>query len=153
MEDFLSIVGDPLFAVIQFLDFREIEALCASQKTKIRRWCLRNQDQIYKYLLFRDYHIDPVTVKDDPKITYNRLIGNKLWTIDSVNSMFTFGNDENILKAAHSSEYTITIHYDYISLYKGTIFFQSIDSMSFCPSLITEPLNLFIFNKCTIAAT
>lgn len=52
-----SIIGDPLFLTVKYLDHNEIESLCSTDK-KFRAWCQKNKNNIYYHLLARDFNYD-----------------------------------------------------------------------------------------------
>ena len=81
-ETFKIISKDVIIEIIKFLDYRDVIRFCASQKSKLYYICQKNEDIIWRFLLERDFFVDPTTVPNGTaKISYIKLAqGRQVWT-------------------------------------------------------------------------
>ena len=98
-KTFRIISKDVIIEIIKFLDYRDVIRFCASQKSKLYYICQSNEDIIWKFLLERDFFVDPTTVpKGKAKSSYIKLAqGHQVWTFgEGRDGQLGHGNKENI---------------------------------------------------------
>jgi hypothetical protein len=82
-----SLIGDPLFRIIEFLDVTSINNLCASS-SEFSDFCKRRESQIYRYLLVRDFRVPAdLYSNENTKLVYQARHEKSHWAIRVDNSI------------------------------------------------------------------
>ena len=98
-KTFRIINKDVIIEIIKFLDYRDVIRFCASQKSKLYYICQSNEDIIWRFLLERDFFVDPTTVPNGKaKISYIKLAqGQQIWTFGGGKfGKLGHGNEKNV---------------------------------------------------------
>ena len=98
-KTFRIISKDVIIEIIKFLDYRDVIRFCASQKSKLYYICQSNEDIIWRFLLERDYFVNPTTVPNgEAKYSYIKLAqGQQIWTFGEGNDgQLGHGKNKNV---------------------------------------------------------